>query len=102
MPVAVELPVADGQFDDAPEDQSPVPPLDTVNAADPREGHHYIDEELLEWSEDSEEGEEDEHELEEDDLEAAAYETLRAEDEDWERTERGMCLCAYRSLGRKE
>ncbi|KAI0771395.1 RIO1 family-domain-containing protein [Irpex lacteus] len=50
-------------------------------------GHTYIDEEgLLEWSSDS--SEEDEFDLEEDENEAAAFDGLRAEDEDWEIAER--------------
>ncbi|KAI0076349.1 RIO1-domain-containing protein [Panus rudis PR-1116 ss-1] len=77
--------IEEGQFDDAPEDisadRTSVPQTDRPNG-------QYIDEEnLLEWSETSEE-EEDEDELEEDQLEAEAFETLRAEDEDWEIAER--------------
>lgn len=75
-----------GQFDDAPEDGS-VPP-----SADPRQGHNFIDDEaLLAWSSQSsdEESEPDEFEEEQDTLEAEAFQTLRAEDEDWEIAERG-------------
>ena len=59
---------------------------------DPRAGHAFIDdEELLAWSSESDEDEpEDEFDAEEDELEAAAFEDLRAEDEDWEIAERGM------------
>lgn len=75
-----------GQFDDAPEDGSVPPP------ADPRQGHNFIDDEaLLAWSSESseEESEPDEFEEEQDTLEAEAFQTLRAEDEDWEIAERG-------------
>ncbi|TFK91136.1 RIO1-domain-containing protein [Polyporus arcularius HHB13444] len=71
----------DGQFDDAPVD--PSAPVTT----NPRQGHTYIDDEgLLEWSSESEgeESDPDEFEQEEDDLEVEAFQTLRAEDEDWE------------------
>ncbi|OJT09881.1 Serine/threonine-protein kinase rio1 [Trametes pubescens] len=74
-----------GQFDDAPEDGSVPPP------ADPRQGHNFIDDEaLLAWSSESsdEESEPDEFEEEQDTLEAEAFQTLRAEDEDWEIAER--------------
>lgn len=91
MPVAVEALVEAGQFDDAPEEQSPPIIIAEAVPNDPREGHRFIDEEgLLEWSEESSEGEEDEFEVEEDFMEEDAYETIRAEDEDWEHTERGM------------
>ena len=46
---------------------------------------------VAEADEESDE-EEDEFEVEEDDMEAGAYETLRAEDEDWENAERGVVL----------
>lgn len=90
MPVAVEQPIEVGQFDDAPEETAHIVPTDGLSVVDPRQGHNFIDEEqLLEWSEESDE-EEDEFEVEEDDMEASAYETLRAEDEDWENAERGV------------
>ncbi len=79
----------DGQFDDAPVD--PSAPVTT----NPRQGHTYIDDEgLLEWSSESEgeESDPDEFEQEEDDLEAEAFQMLRAEDEDWEIAEGGMSL----------
>ena len=41
------------------------------------------------------EDEEDEFDLEEDEMEAAAFENLRAEDEDWEITERGACIISW-------
>lgn len=75
-----------GQFDDAPEDGSVPQP------ADPRQGHNFIDDEaLLAWSSESsdEDSEPDEFEEEQDTLEAEAFQTLRAEDEDWEIAERG-------------
>ncbi|KAI9058388.1 RIO1-domain-containing protein [Trametes sanguinea] len=84
--IAAEGAVEDGQFDDAPEDAS-VSPQNT----DPRQGHNFIDDDkLLEWSSESEdeESEPDEFEQEEDILEAEAFQTLRAEDEDWEIAER--------------
>ena len=82
--------IEDGQFDDAPEDT-----VETPNAASQvvnlREEHNYIDDEnILEWSEDSSDEEEDTFDLEEDQMEAEAFESLRAEDEDWEIAERGM------------
>ncbi|KAI0648033.1 RIO1 family-domain-containing protein [Trametes meyenii] len=73
--------IEEGQFDDAPEDVSVPQPID------PRQGHSFIDDEgLLEWSSESseDESEPDEFEQEEDTLEAEAFQTLRAEDEDWE------------------
>ncbi|KAM5533470.1 hypothetical protein V8D89_012908 [Ganoderma adspersum] len=74
--------VEDGQFDDAPGDPA-------TTASNPRQGHTFIDEDqgLLEWSSDSseeDESEPDEFQEEEDALEAEAFQTLRAEDEDWE------------------
>ncbi|KAI0632149.1 RIO1 family-domain-containing protein [Trametes polyzona] len=78
-------PIEEGQFDDAPDDTSVPQPTD------PRQGHAFIDDEgLLEWSSESsgEESEPDEFEQEEDTLEAEAFQTLRAEDEDWEIAER--------------
>ncbi|TBU46342.1 RIO1-domain-containing protein [Dichomitus squalens] len=72
-----------GQFDDAPGDESAPAPV-----SDPRQGHTFIDDErVLEWSSvssDEEDSEPDEFEQEEDALEAEAFQTLRAEDEDWE------------------
>ena len=48
-----ELPVVDGQFDDAPEEAAIITP-------DPRVGHSYIDDEnILEWSSESADDEED-------------------------------------------
>ena len=87
---AESLSVEDGQFDDAPEGAPVADP--PVAAADPRAGHAFIDdEELLAWYSESDEDEpEDEFDAEEDELEAAAFEDLRAEDEDWEIAERGM------------
>ena len=74
--------IEDGQFDDAPEVGQSIAPFN------PREGHNFIDEaNILEWSDESEE--EDEVDLDEDEMEYAAYENLRAEDEDWEAAERG-------------
>lgn len=84
-----DLPVEDGQFDDAPE-EAPAEPAQP--ATDPRAGHHYIDDEhyVSSDSEDDEDDEElDEFDLEEDALEDAAFDGLRAEDEDWEIAERG-------------
>ncbi|KAI0720465.1 RIO1 family-domain-containing protein [Cerioporus squamosus] len=79
--------VEDGQFDDAPAGDHLAPV--TTN---PRQGHTYIDDDrLLDWSSESSEDEEsepDEFEQEEDTLEAEAFQTLRAEDEDWEIAER--------------
>ena len=81
--------VDDGQFDDAPEDGEP---QTQPSAANPREGHRYIDEEeILQWS--SEDEDEDAFDAEEDDLEAAAFQSLRPEDEDWEIAEGGQSQC---------
>lgn len=81
--------IEEGQFDDAPEDTTISGPIDARAQAI----HRFIDDdeqELLEWSSDStSEDEQDEFELEEDEMEAAAFENLRAEDEDWEIAERG-------------
>lgn len=81
--------IEEGQFDDAPEDTTIPEPIDVRAQAT----HRFIDDdeqELLEWSSDStSEDEQDEFELEEDEMEAAAFENLRAEDEDWEIAERG-------------
>ncbi|KAH9936381.1 RIO1 family-domain-containing protein [Fomitopsis serialis] len=77
-PETQALTVEAGQFDDAPEDNS--------TAVDPRAGHAYVDEvppeedKLLEWSSASESEDQDEF--------AEAFQTLRAEDEDWEIAER--------------
>lgn len=81
--------IAEGQFDDAVEEVDQLPTVSqATEASNPRAGHTYIDEEgLLEWSSDS--SEEDEFDLEEDENEAAAFDGLRAEDEDWEIAERG-------------
>ena len=93
--MATVLDVAeDGQYDDAPDDHSA--------PTDPRQGHNYIDDEgLLEWSSESseeDESEPDEFEQEEDTLEVEAFQTLRAEDEDWEIAERGkLPACLFRS-----
>lgn len=92
---AVQDAVEEGQFDDAPEDGSVPQP------ADPRQGHAFIDDEkLLEWSSESseEESEPDEFEQEQDTLEAEAFQTLRAEDEDWEIAERGASCLASAAL----
>lgn len=70
------LDIAPGQFDDALED---------VEQHDPRQGGHYIDDDqLLEWSEPSEDEGEDIDQLSADD-----FEDDRVEDEDWEIAERG-------------
>ena len=81
--------VEEGQFDDAPGNQ-------TTIASNPRRGHAFIDDDqgLLEWSSDSsdeDESEPDEFQDEQDALEAEAFQTLRAEDEDWEIAEGGAC-----------
>ncbi|EKM51857.1 uncharacterized protein PHACADRAFT_102400 [Phanerochaete carnosa HHB-10118-sp] len=87
-------PTEEGQFDDAPEDTTVSAPVDPVDGR-AQTAHRFIDEEdkdeehLLEWPSSSEdEGEPDEFEDEEDALEHAAFEELRAEDEDWEIAER--------------
>jgi RIO kinase 1 len=83
--------IEEGQFDDAPEDATPPTPVDVRAEA----GHRFIDEEnALEWSSDSDEDELDEFDAEEDDMEAAAFDQLRAEDEDWEIAERGAFTLA--------
>ena len=89
-PLDAQNHAVEGQFDDAPEDVPAAP--------DPRAGHTYIDDlppdedKLLEWSSESESDDEegqDEVAEEEDAMEEAAFQTLRAEDEDWEIAERG-------------
>lgn len=86
-------PVEDGQFDDAPDDNSGTLSAPAAEPIDYRAqaGHRFIDEEnILEWSSESEDDDEqDEFEAEDDEMEAAAFEQLRAEDEDWEIAERG-------------
>ncbi|KZT09117.1 RIO1-domain-containing protein [Laetiporus sulphureus 93-53] len=84
--------VEEGQFDDAPDDKPGAPTAETGSTPlNPREGHAYIDDEeaLLAWSQSEDEDEErDAFEEEEDELEASVFQTLRAEDEDWEIAER--------------
>ena len=92
--IVQDLSTEDGQFDDAPEDAlSPDAP------ADARAGHSYIDDDnILEWSSASEGDEdelEDQFDAEEDEMEAVAYENLRAEDEDWEIAERGALFTPF-------
>jgi RIO kinase 1 len=89
---------AEGQFDDAVEDTSSLNYISQTH--DPRAGHNFIDEtELLEWSSSSsDEDEPDEFEAEEDYTEAAAFDGLRAEDEDWEIAERGMLVNIGKTL----
>ncbi|KAI0050396.1 RIO1-domain-containing protein [Auriscalpium vulgare] len=77
----MSAPVEPGQFDDAPEDGANTAAVIAPQA--PRDGHSYIDEHLA-WSSSSED-DEDEDELE---LEEAEDMYTRAEDEDWEITER--------------
>ena len=89
MPSVDVAPVEDGQFDDAPGDSTP-PAVDVRAQAE----HPFIDDEnILEWSSGSEDEEDelDEYEVEENNMEAAAFYDLRAEDEDWEIAERGAC-----------
>ncbi|KAH0832114.1 RIO1-domain-containing protein [Lanmaoa asiatica] len=70
------LEIVPGQFDDALED---------AEQHDPRQGGHYIDDDqLLEWSEPSEDEDADIDQLSGDD-----FEDDRVEDEDWEIAERG-------------
>lgn len=82
----------EGQFDDAPERVSDLSAgIETTQTVDPRAGRTFVDEDdLLEWSSSSSEEEQDEFDDEEDAIEAAAFEGLRAEDEDWEIAERGV------------
>ena len=69
------LHIVPGQFDDALED---------AEQRDPRQGGHYIDDDqLLAWSEPSE----DEDDI--DQLSGDGFEDDRVEDEDWEIAERG-------------
>ena len=70
--------IEEGQFDDALEDVTSPTPVDGRAQA----GLRFIDEEnALEWSSESDEDELDEFAVEEDDIEAAAFDQLRAEDE---------------------
>lgn len=87
-----DTPVEEGQFDDALEDVSAPAVQAAEPVPNPRAGHNYIDEQnLLEWSEESDDDEEelDQIDADEDDMEAAAFDSLRAEDEDWEAAEGG-------------
>lgn len=90
MPTVAQPPIADGQFDDAPEG-----PQNSHNQPEPerRDGHSYIDESLFEPSEES--SEEDDDELDPDEDEGIYN---RAEDEDWEVAERGMFAISCRRL----
>ena len=90
--------IEEGQFDDAIDDVAQLPSVSqTAPLSDSRAGHNYIDEEgLLEWSSNS--SEEDEFDVEEDEIEAAAFDGLRAEDEDWEIAERGMVALKFIAL----
>lgn len=68
------LDIVPGQFDDALED---------AGQHDPRQGGHFVDDDqLLEWSESSEDGDDDQ-------LSGDNFEDDRVEDEDWEIAERG-------------
>jgi hypothetical protein len=81
MPVEASAQPVVGQFDDAPGDAT------DLSSADPREGHQFIDEAILEWSEPSEDDDfEDEDE----------YDSNRVEDEDWEIAERGLYYLSER------
>ncbi|KAI0346039.1 RIO1-domain-containing protein [Trametopsis cervina] len=87
--MADSLAIEDGQFDDAVEEHSAPAVSGSPNGGDARAGHNYIDEDtLLEWSSESSDEEPDEFDAEEDGMEEAAFNTLRAEDEDWEVAER--------------
>lgn len=90
--------IEDGQFEDAPDDAT----LPSLPTADPRNGYSYIDEDPIDLAEspgsddsDLEDEERDAFEDEEDALEASAYNTLRAEDEDWEIAERGRYVLSH-------
>lgn len=73
--------IADGQFDDAPEDASTL-----VRPS----GQTLIDEDAaaLEWSDESEEEQDEED----------TYEDDRVEDEDWEVAEKGAPRCHIREI----
>lgn len=76
MATRTPIDIVPGQFEDAIED---------AQQHDPRQGGHYIDDDqLLEWSEPSEDEDDDIDRLSGDD-----FEYDRAEDEDWEMAERG-------------
>jgi len=77
MPSDDHQSIADGQFDNV-QDNLTDPP-----AVDPRQGGHFVDDEnLLEWSEDSESDDKDSID--------EGYDDNRVEDEDWEIAEGGM------------
>jgi len=76
MSSTVDQSIEDGHFDDPPEDSNTT----TQTRSGVRDNHNYIDESVLEWSDDASEDEGDEELLDEYD---------RVEDEDWEITERG-------------
>lgn len=71
-----------GQFDDAPEPDA----LSQAPDFNPREGSAFIDQELLEWSEPSDD--EDEAQDEHQELDAE-YDNIEVDDEDWEVAEGG-------------
>lgn len=71
--------VEDGQFDDPTE----LPTNETRDNS--RQGPRYIDDDLLEWSEESTPEEDEE-------IDEEVYSDNRVEDEDWEIAERGTHL----------
>ena len=96
----------DGQFDDAPEDDTgPIqvsnpstvdaPTVAPASVIDARQGASYIDEDgLLEWSEPEDEDSYDSDQVLGDD--DNDYEN-RVEDEDWDIAERGMHYSTFQS-----
>ncbi|GJJ09567.1 hypothetical protein Clacol_003790 [Clathrus columnatus] len=83
--------IAEGQFEDAQEIPS-TNFLDSASFHDSREGHAFIDDEWLQWSqsdEDSEEAEGDEaEEVSKDGIEEWDIRSVNVDDEDWEIAER--------------
>lgn len=82
MPPVAEPAIEDGQFDDAPEELAGLPSSQQHVQSNVRDGHSYVDEAVLEWSDESPEEEDTEDE-------EGSDEFNRVEDEDWEIAEKG-------------
>lgn len=83
MPPVAELTIEDGQFDDAPEEVSGLPSSQPTIQPNLRDGHSYVDEAILEWSDESPD------EVQDTEDEEGSDEFNRVEDEDWEIAEKG-------------
>lgn len=83
MPPIAEPTIEDGQFDDAPEEVSGLLSSQQNFQPNLRDGHSYVDEAILEWSDESPDDAEDTED------EDGSDEFNRVEDEDWEIAEKG-------------